>query len=62
MIKYLKKLAKREVAYIYEEKIGTFFFKQKGFCPCCEQEVVFMAHNPWLRDHFKCLNITLINR
>lgn len=62
MIKYLKKLAKREVAYIYEGKIGTFFFKQKGFCPCCEQDVHFIARNPWLRDHFKCSNCQSIPR
>jgi len=62
MIKYVKKWARKKVASIYEEKIGTFFFKQKGVCPCCEQKVIFKTHNPWLRDHFRCRNCSSIPR
>jgi len=25
-----------------------------GVCPICEQDVLFVADNPWLRDHFLC--------
>lgn len=62
MVKFVKKWFKGKVSSIYEKRIGTFFFKQKGFCPCCEKEVFFIAHNPWLRDHFKCSNCNCIPR
>lgn len=62
MKKTLKSYIKRKITGIYENKIGTFFFKQKGFCPCCEKEVFFIARNPWLRDHFKCSNCNCIPR
>lgn len=25
-----------------------------GYCPTCASEVVFVANNPWLRDHYRC--------
>lgn len=52
--KKIKKIVKRKIATIYETRISNFFFKQEGFCPCCEQQVVFIARHPWLRDHFLC--------
>jgi SAM-dependent methyltransferase len=57
----MKKYIKGKIAQIYESKVN-FFFKQKGFCPCCEHHVLFIAHNPWLRDHFKCSNCNSIPR
>lgn len=62
MIKILKKWLRKKVSLIYEKRIGAFFFKEKGYCSCCEQEVVFIAHDPWLRDHFKCSNCNSIPR
>ena len=62
MLKPLKKYLKNKIVSIYEKRIGTFFFKQKGFCPCCDKEVDFIARNPWLRDHFKCTNCGCIPR
>jgi hypothetical protein len=62
LIKKLKSFIKIKIKQQYEKRIGTFFFKQKGFCPCCEQEILFVAHNPWLRDHFKCVNCKSIPR
>lgn len=62
MIKKIKKHLKKRIAFIYENRISSFFFKQEGFCPCCEKEVVFIAHNHWLRDHFKCANCNSIPR
>lgn len=39
---------------LFGNLIGDFYFKQKGFCPCCEQDVYFIATNSWLRDFFRC--------
>ena len=55
MIKILKSIIKRKITDFYETKLGTFYFKQKGYCPCCEEETFFIAKNSWLRDYFKCL-------
>lgn len=53
-------LAKKIIGF-YESRT-KFFFKQKGLCPCCEQEVVFIARHSWLRDYFKCSNCQCIPR
>ncbi|PKQ46748.1 class I SAM-dependent methyltransferase [Confluentibacter flavum] len=53
---------KNKVVEVYESRFGTFFFKQKGFCPCCEKDTTFIARNSWLRDHFKCSNCGCIPR
>ncbi|MDC8000592.1 glycosyltransferase [Aequorivita todarodis] len=58
----LKKYIYQKVKAIYENRIGTFFFKQKGFCPCCEQDVTFISRHQWLRDYFKCGNCNSIPR
>jgi len=60
--KIIKSYIKKKITTIYEKRIGTFFFKQKGYCPCCKQDVFFIARNPWLRDHFKCSNCKSIPR
>tara|TARA_R110001583_G_scaffold65358_3_gene188925 strand:+ start:264 stop:1046 length:783 start_codon:yes stop_codon:yes gene_type:complete len=60
--KHIKKFLKNKIKSIYENHIGSFYFKQKGYCPCCEQEVNFVAHNSWLRDNFKCPNCGSIPR
>ncbi len=39
-----------------------FYFSHKGFCPCCEHDVVFRSHNSWLRDNFLCSNCGSIPR
>ena len=52
----LKKYVKAQISTIYENHIASFYFKQQGFCPCCEQDVTFTAKHPWLRDYFKCSN------
>jgi SAM-dependent methyltransferase len=39
-----------------------FYFSQKGFCPCCDKEVLFQANNSWLRDTFLCSNCNSIPR
>lgn len=60
--KEVKKRLYKKISNFYEEKIGTFFFKQKGFCPCCEKEVNFVANHHWLRDHFLCSNCGCLPR
>ena len=27
-----------------------------GYCPTCDQDVTFIAHNEWYRDHYLCTN------
>lgn len=31
-----------------------FYFKRKGYCPCCKSNTKFVAYDEWLRDHFFC--------
>ena len=33
-----------------------------GHCPTCDQDVTFIAHNKWLRDHYCCSNCGSIPR
>ncbi len=40
----------------------NFYFSAKGYCPCCDKDVVFRARNSWLRDSFLCTNCTSIPR
>lgn len=40
----------------------TFYFSQKGYCPCCDQTVVFESKNSWLREAFFCMNCFSIPR
>lgn len=39
-----------------------FYFSNKGYCPCCDKEVIFEASNSWLRDSFICTNCFSIPR
>lgn len=41
---------------------NVFIFKQRGFCPCCRSETYFISLDPWLRDHFECINCKSIPR
>lgn len=34
----------------------------RGYCPVCEQETIFIRHNPWLRDYYKCMHCQSIPR
>lgn len=58
---HIKKYIKGKITQIYESRVN-YFFKQKGFCPCCEQEVDFVSRNSWLRDHFRCSHCKSIPR
>jgi SAM-dependent methyltransferase len=33
-----------------------------GYCPTCDQDVIFTADNDWLRDHYLCSNCGSIPR
>ena len=40
----------------------NFYFKQPGFCPCCERDTEFVAYHSWLRDSLRCTNCKSIPR
>ena len=50
---------KRALKYLMSD---GFYFRQKGYCPCCEQEVYFESKSSWLRDYFFCNNCHSIPR
>lgn len=62
MIASIKKYIIKKIIARYEQRLGSYYFKQEGSCPCCEQETYFISRNPWLRDHFKCSNCGCIPR
>lgn len=62
MYRRIKTYIKNKIKYLYEYHIGSFYFKQKGNCICCDKDVYFIARNPWLRDHFRCSNCHSIPR
>jgi SAM-dependent methyltransferase len=37
-------------------------YKHAGFCPCCEQDVIFTSSEEWYRDHLLCSNCNSIVR
>ncbi len=53
------KVKKRAVKYLIPE---GFYFRHKGYCPCCENNVVFESRSHWLRDYFVCNNCNSIPR
>jgi SAM-dependent methyltransferase len=34
----------------------------QGYCNICERDTVFVAHDPWLRDHYRCRGCETIPR
>jgi hypothetical protein len=53
------KLKKRLIFWLIPE---GFFFRHKGYCPCCDKDVVFQSESSWLRDYFICNNCHSIPR
>lgn len=39
-----------------------FYISHKGYCPCCDKQVVFQSDSSWLRDYFICNNCNSIPR
>jgi len=39
-----------------------YFIEVNGFCPICEEKVIFRSKYDWLRDHFTCSNCGSIPR
>jgi Methyltransferase domain len=33
-----------------------YYFSKKGYCPCCQQNVLFEAYHDWFRDNLLCNN------
>lgn len=67
----MKRLIKRKLKKIKENLKNEiikyilpngFYFSQKGYCPCCDLEVIFQSKNNWLRDYFICNNCKSIPR
>lgn len=58
--KALLKNIKRNLTQLFVP--SGFYFSHKGFCPCCDKEVIFEANNSWLRDSFFCTNCFSIPR
>lgn len=48
----LKVVAKRTVRNMNRKVIH----KNRGYCPTCAQEVMFVATDPWFRDFYLCSN------
>ena len=44
------------------EKLRPVVLENRGFCPICERDVTFVARDPWLRDHYKCMRCGSIPR
>ena len=38
------------------------FLEVDGFCPICDRRARFVAEDPWLRDHFRCIRCASIPR
>ena len=53
------KAKKRAIKYLMAD---GFYFRQKGYCPCCEKDVCFESKSSWLRDNFFCNNCYSIPR
>jgi SAM-dependent methyltransferase len=41
---------------------SSYYLSHKGYCNCCEKEVIFQSANNWLRDNFLCSNCLSIPR
>jgi hypothetical protein len=54
-----KKIKKRLLKKLVPQ---GFYLSVNGYCPCCDQKVVFESYNIWLRDNFKCSNCNSIPR
>jgi SAM-dependent methyltransferase len=56
MIKLIRSLARKQ--QITSDNI----LESEGYCSTCNQNVTFVAKNPWLRDHFVCVKCGSIPR
>lgn len=53
---------RENIKNLVEKYYGDYYFKQEGYCPCCDRDVSFISRSDWLRDHFKCSNCNSIPR
>lgn len=54
MTDYISKI--RYLTLVFSGKVNS------GYCPVCEKNTLFIRLNPWLRDHYKCMNCYSIPR
>jgi transcription elongation factor Elf1 len=69
---YFRKIIKNILPHYFVRKyqdkklmqIGKeiFHYRQKGFCPVCNENVIFSSTKTWLRDNFICTNCGSIPR
>jgi hypothetical protein len=48
---------KNELRKVKRALVGDYYSRfrhNKGYCPLCEDAVVFYEESDWLRDHYKC--------
>ncbi len=45
-----------------QERSKPPVMRNRGFCPVCDRNATFVARDPWLRDHYKCLRCRSIPR
>jgi len=50
------------VSEVLVDKPEPPFLEHPGHCPTCDLDVVFIARNAWLRDHYICTNCGSIPR
>lgn len=65
MIKLLKRIARKALNSIDDLKKRSKDAKLErntGYCTICEQETVFVIHDPWLRDNYRCSKCDTIPR
>ncbi|WP_226989105.1 class I SAM-dependent methyltransferase [Desulfuromonas sp. TF] len=61
--KCLMLLRKRQTLRALHNKNGPKpVLKNSGYCPTCREEVIFVAFEAWLRDHYCCSNCGSIPR
>lgn len=45
-----------------QERLRPVVLKNRGYCPICDRSATFIARDPWLRDHYKCMRCHSIPR
>jgi Methyltransferase domain len=65
MIKVFRSLRRRGSLFTSGKhllNLGEVVLENRGRCPTCTREVIFVARDPWLRDHYICSSCGSIPR
>lgn len=52
----------RKLRMRLRQRFGPAVLRNRGHCPICERSTSFVALDPWLRDHYKCIRCNSIPR